>query len=259
MTFESVDAVLIAVAILLAVASLAFLVTSLWAVRKRTVLSFPTLGSFAGALLFFAFAALFGTLAMATQGYRALTREEVAAVVQIEPVGNEHFRAHFVFPDGEKSTFNLAGNEFYVDAHILKWKPIANFFGLHTSYDLDRVAGRYTSLRDEQTKIRTVFSLSRNRPFDIFQLRKAYPFFDPLLDVEYGSATFSSARQPATFEVRVSTTGLLLREVKRSSKLNQATLLSPKAFGLRTWMSVLETFPLIRCREPFEEAPEAQA
>lgn len=222
MVFNSLDALLVAATVLLALTSLAFLVASFWATRKRALLSLPTLGSLAVALLFFVFAALCGTLAMATQGYRALTREEVAAVVQIEPLGNERFRAHFVFANGGKATFDLAGNEFYVDAHILKWKPIANFFGLHTSYDLDRVAGRYTSLHEEQSKVHTVFSLSRNRPFDIFQLRKAYSLFDPLLDVEYGSATFNSARRPATFEIRVSTTGLLLREIERSSESDRA-------------------------------------
>src|SRR2546430_1758853 len=33
----------------------------------------------------------------------------------------------------------------------------------------------------------------------------------PLVDAEYGSATFVAATRPATFEVRVSTTGLLAR------------------------------------------------
>lgn len=211
---DSLDALLVVATIVLALTSLAFFAACIWATRKRALLSLPTLGSFVLALLFFSFAALFGTLAMATQGYRALSREEVAAVVRTEPMGAERFRAHFVFANGERATFDLAGNELYVDAHILKWKPIANLLGLHTSYELDRVAGRYTSLHEEQTRARTVFSLARNRPIDIFQLRKFYSFFDPLLDVEYGSATFNSAGRPMTFEIRVSTTGLLLREAQ---------------------------------------------
>ena len=36
----------------------------------------------------------------------------------------------------------------------------------------------------------------------------------PLVDAEYGSATFVAATRPATFEVRVSTTGLLARPVR---------------------------------------------
>ena len=108
---------------------------------------------------------------------------------------------------------NIAGDELYVDAHILKWKPLANFLGLHTSYELDRVAGRYLKLEDEQTKARTVFFLSQKKPIDIFNLRRRYTLFRPLLDAEYGSATFIAADQAAEFEVRVSTTGLLIRKV----------------------------------------------
>jgi hypothetical protein len=212
-TLGSLDALLVGAAILLALTSLVFLAAAIRATRKKTLVSLPTLGSLLLALLFFSLAGLFGTLAIAIQGYRALSREEVAAVVRTEPIGNNRFRAHFVFANGEEATFELSGEELYVDAHIVKWKPIANLLGLHTSYELDRVAGRYTRVEDEQTKARTVFAVAKNRPVDLLQIRKLYWIFDPIRDVEYGSATFNSARRPVTYEIRVSTTGLLLREV----------------------------------------------
>ena len=49
---------------------------------------------------------------------------------------------------------------------------------------------------------------------DLVGLRGRYAFLAPLLDVEYGSGTFAPVRRRAEFEVRVSTTGLLIREVK---------------------------------------------
>jgi hypothetical protein len=159
-------------------------------------------------------AALSGTISVATQGYRALTREDVAAVVKTEPIDPSRFQARFHFPDGREAVFSLNGDELYVDAHILKWKPIANYFGLHTSYELDRVAGRYTKLEDEQRKARTVFSLSQKKPVDMFALRRRFPLLKPLLDAEYGSATFITSNKAADFEVRVSTTGLLIRKVE---------------------------------------------
>ncbi len=213
-TFASADVFLVIATVVLALASLTCFAATIWAARKKHLVSLPTLGSFVLALLFLTLAALFGTLALATQGYRALTREDVAAVVRTEPMGPERFRAHFIFANGEQASYELAGNELYVDAYILKWKPVANFLGLHTSYELDRVAGRYTSVRDEQTKVRTVYSVAKNKPFNVFQLRKSYAIFNPLLDVEYGSATFKSVPSPVAFEIRVSTTGLLLREAK---------------------------------------------
>ena len=43
----------------------------------------------------------------------------------------------------------MAGDQIYVDAHILKWTPAANLIGLHTAYELDRVAGRYDNIEQE--------------------------------------------------------------------------------------------------------------
>ena len=57
----------------------------------------------------------------------------------------------------------------------------------------------------------TVFSLSVDKPVNMFSLRRKWSFFAPLLDAEYGSGTFLMANRPATLEVRVSTSGLLIR------------------------------------------------
>ncbi|HEV8243291.1 MAG TPA: hypothetical protein VGQ07_04815, partial [Nitrospirales bacterium] len=98
------------------------------------------------------------------------------------------------------------------DAHILKWKPLANVLGLHTAYELDRVAGRYHAIEQEQSAVRTVYALGQNKPVDLFGLRRRYAFLTILVDAEYGSATFAPVTQPAELELRVSTTGLLMRD-----------------------------------------------
>lgn len=165
------------------------------------------------ALLFLSLSALFATLSVATQGYRALSFEQVAAEVELIPMGQQGFSAHFRFPDGRDTVFMLSGDEFYIDAHILKWKPIVNVLGLRTAYELDRVGGRYRALADEQAKARTIFALSRPKRFDMFELRQRYALLAPLLDAAYGSATFIGADAPARFEVRVSSSGLLIRQV----------------------------------------------
>jgi len=169
-------------------------------------------------LLALAVAALAATISIATQGYRALTKEEVAAVVLTRSTGDASFEAQFLFPDGRRQTYELSGEELYVDAHILKWKPIVNVLGLHTAYELDRVAGRFPDLADEQDASRTVFSLATEKPIDMFSLRQRYSLLSPLLDAEYGSATFIPANRNAEFELLVSTSGLLIREVSDSDR-----------------------------------------
>jgi hypothetical protein len=166
-------------------------------------------------LLLLTLGGLVGALAVGVHGYRALTHEEVAARITVAPTGKQRFNATIRYPDGRVGTYAIAGDEIYVDAHILKWKPYANWIGLHTGYELDRVAGRYHGVKDEQTAERTVHALSRERMIDLYSLRRRYAFLAPLVDAEYGSATFVPVTKPAELELRVSTSGLLLREAPR--------------------------------------------
>ena len=202
---------LLVAAVVLAVLGVALFVSGLRGVRRRR-LAGGALGATSG-LLLVALGALAVTLSAATQGYRAFTREEVAATIETVPTGAQTFTASVRLPDGQERTFSLAGDELYVDAHILKWQPIAAVLGLHTAYELDRVAGRYVTVTDEQERPRTVFSLAQAKRVDLFALRRRFTWLRPLVDAEYGSATFIAASERARFAVSVSTTGLLVRRL----------------------------------------------
>ena len=197
-----------------ALLALALLVYAVLALRRRQWGSATFRGFLSLAL--FVIAAASGLVSVATGGYQSLIQETVAATVVIEPLSAQRYRAMFEFPDGEAQTFELAGDALYVDAHILKWHPRANLLGLRTMYELDRVAGRYDLLDDEQTQPRTVYSLAQPKPLelDMFRLVWRYEPLETLVDARYGSATFVPAREPKRYAVLVSTTGLLTREMQ---------------------------------------------
>jgi hypothetical protein len=155
------------------------------------------------------------TVAVGIRGYEAFTRETIAAKISVAPSGPQRFDARVKFPDGRETGFVLAGDELYVDAHILKWKPLANVLGLHTSYKLDRIAGRYRAVEQERKGIRTIYPLAAPKVVDLASLRGKHTWLGPLLDAEYGSASYVPVTKPAELEVRVSTTGLLIREVEK--------------------------------------------
>jgi hypothetical protein len=194
---------------LFAAAALLFGVLGVRVLRRRPVTA--ALGGLVALALLCA-AALCAALALSVHGYRALTREELAATIEIEPIVSQHFVAHVTLADGRQRSFQLAGDELYVDARVLKWHPFANLLGLHTQYALDRISGRYTDIEDERHAPRTLFSLVDDAPLDAFLLRRKHELLAPLVDASYGSGTFTAADRPAVLEVRVSTTGLLLRE-----------------------------------------------
>ena len=196
----------------LAALSFVFLVVAIRAVRGRRWLG--SFGSAGTGALFLSLAALAATLGVSTQGYRALTLEEVAATITTVPTGPSAFQAFVEFADGRDTTLHVVGDQLMVDAHILKWRPLANMLGIHTWYELDRLSGRYVDIGDERARPRTVHSLKADKRADLFHLAQRYSLLALLVDTEYGSATYVQVTRPARFEVRVSTTGLLAREVE---------------------------------------------
>ena len=194
----------------LCVLGLVAMATSLVALARLRPM--PFIRRFAVGALLLALGTVAGTVAIGTAGYQALTHETTAAKIRVQPMRPQRFTAALQFPDGRTESFELAGDEIYVDAHILKWKRIANLLGLHTAYELDRIAGRYHSVADEKTLPRTVYTLGTSKPINLFELRKRYVFLEPLLDAEYGSASFVPVNEPTEFEVRISTSGVLIRE-----------------------------------------------
>jgi hypothetical protein len=164
-------------------------------------------------LLLIALGVLEGTITIGIQGYRALTQEELAARVSVRPYAPQRFTAKLVFPDGREASYSLAGDEIYMDARILKWHALANMLGLTTAYELDRIGGRYRDVEQEKSAPRTLYPLGREKPVDLFALRKRFPFLEHFVDATYGSAAYVPVGEPADLELRVSPTGLLIRSV----------------------------------------------
>jgi hypothetical protein len=84
------------------------IVTIALAVKKR----YPAIARyFAASLLMLCLSALFGTISIASQGYRALTGEELAATIRVEPAGEQKFIASISMPNGSEQVFSLAGDQ----------------------------------------------------------------------------------------------------------------------------------------------------
>jgi hypothetical protein len=201
---------LVLVAALFGLLGAVLLIRAVVALRRRRPFRFIT--RLLIGLLLLSLGALSASIGLGMQGYRALTREELAARIVVQPLGARLFSATVHIPGRpQASYYELAGDALYIDAHILKWHPAANIIGLHTAYELDRIAGRYDDIERERSAARTVHTLAPERRVDLFGWRTRYAFLAPILDAEYGSGTFVRVKEPAEFEVLVSTTGLLIR------------------------------------------------
>jgi hypothetical protein len=180
--------------------------TALFALHPLRFMTRTLLG-----LLLISLGLLEGTITVGIQGYRALTQEDLAARISVRPYAPQRFTAKLLFPDGHEESYSISGDEIYVDARILKWHALANMLGLSTAYELDRIGGRYRDIEQEKSAPRSLYPLGRDKPVDLFALRKRFPFLEHFVDARYGSAAYVPAGEPAELELRVSTTGLLIR------------------------------------------------
>src|SRR5271169_4155106 len=96
---------LVIIAILFSLLALICLIATIVALKKKKFLG--TITKFIITLLMLSLAVLFATIDISLQGYQALTKEEFAAGVKIEPTGVQKFTARFTLPDKSERVFSL--------------------------------------------------------------------------------------------------------------------------------------------------------
>jgi hypothetical protein len=143
--------------------------------------------------------------------YARLTHEQEAARVTSRQLGERHFAVSLQAKDAPPKHFELRGDEWQIDARVLKWRGAGNLLGLDTLYRLERLAGRYGDVASERAAPRTVHDLAEESGLDLWALTRRYQRYVPLADAMYGSAAFVPMAEGAEYVVTVSATGLVVR------------------------------------------------
>jgi hypothetical protein len=181
-------------------------------------------GSALAGVLLLAVAAAFFIVSLNLHTYARLTFEQPVAEIVFEARGPQHYRATLTqIPSGEMQMFVLAGDEWQLDARVLKWKGWANLLGLDAQYRLERVSGRYRDIEQERSAERTVYGLSENPGVDLWVLSTQYPKWLPFVDAVYGSATYLPMADGARFEVKMTQSGLMARPVNEAANAAAST------------------------------------
>jgi hypothetical protein len=169
--------------------------------------------------LFLAVAALLFVVSLNLRTYAQLTLERPVAEIVFEQRGPQIFNATLTqVPNSEIQMFVLSGDEWQLDARVLKWKGWANLFGLDAQYRLERVSGRYRDITQERTAERTVYPLAENPGLDLWQLTLDKPDRLPFVDAVYGNAAYMPMSDGARYEVTISQTGLIARPVNAAAQ-----------------------------------------
>jgi hypothetical protein len=143
--------------------------------------------------------------------YARLTHEQEAARITSRQLGERHFAVSLQARNAPPRHFQVRGDEWQVDARVLKWRPMGNLVGLDTLYRLERLSGRYGDVTSERASQRTVYDLAEDPGLDLWTLTRRYQRYVPLADALYGSAAFVPMAEGAEYVVSVSASGLVVR------------------------------------------------
>ncbi|MDO9338812.1 MAG: hypothetical protein Q7T61_20660 [Caulobacter sp.] len=172
--------------------------------------------AFGGGLL--AVGAVVALAGLDVQTYQRLTYERPVATLETRQLGPQLFEATLTTPPTAGETapavkrYQIHGDQWRIEARLLKWKPWANVLGLDTQYRLDRLSGRYETTADELNAPRSVYDLGPEPGnIDMWTMARKSRRYAPMVDSFYGGGAFMPMANNARYEVWLTQTGLVAR------------------------------------------------
>ena len=104
-------------------------------------------------------------------------------------------------PGAVGRTYPLKGDQWQIDAKVVRWKLPALLAGAPPLYAFERLSGRYRDVEQEKAGVRSVHDLSDWPIPDLASLRRVFPNWLPFVDVQYGSAAYMPMIDGARYQV----------------------------------------------------------
>ena len=134
------------------------------------------------------------------QFVRLTTDVPVATVTMHEQTPGE-FLLTTDIPGKRQRMYTLAGDQWQIDAKVVRWKLPALLAGAPALYAFERLSGRYRDIEQEKTAARTVHDLADWPIPDLAKLKRVFPNWLPFVDVQYGSAAYMPMIDGARYQV----------------------------------------------------------
>jgi hypothetical protein len=184
----------------------------------------------AGGAGFLAAAAIATLIALDVQTWARLTYERPVAQVQTRQLGPQYYEVTLIQPDrggdmpAAANLYPVHGDEWRIEAQVLKWKPWANMLGLDTQYRLDRLSGRYQSTEQEINAERSVHPLTGGDGYSLpwristWDAARRYRRYVDAVDTLYGGAAYMPMADGARYEVWITQSGLIARPANDAAR-----------------------------------------
>ncbi|WP_440998021.1 hypothetical protein [Arhodomonas sp. SL1] len=167
--------------------------------------------------------AVIALLAGQLYGWQRLTAEQAVAEVRVEAGAPGTWQVELARTDGTPTrTYTLAGDEWQLEARVLRWNDLGALLGLDTRFRLERLSSRYRDARTAGRTPPTVHQLAPGAGDPLARAGGRLLAALPLADTRYGNAVFLPLADGARFRVSMGRDGLIARPLNTvAQKLNE--------------------------------------
>lgn len=150
--------------------------------------------------------------------YARFTAEQPIATLYFQKLAPQQYSVTLMRPRERIRKVMLAGDEWELDARIIKWKGVATVLGFEPLYRLERLSGRYRSVAATREHRGSAIALAPEPGLSLWRLAHREAGWLPLVDAIYGSGTYLPMAEGAEYRVSISTTGLLARPANAAAR-----------------------------------------
>ena len=162
--------------------------------------------------------ALVASLGMNILTYQRLGAEQVICELGFTELEPQRFSVTLMEQTRAPGhVYALLGDEWQLDARVVKWTGPATVLGFDALYRLERLSGRYRDIDADRSAPRSVYGLAQERGLDLWRLLGRWKRFLPWLDTYYGSAAYLPMADGARYRVSLSQSGLIARPLNQAA------------------------------------------
>lgn len=140
--------------------------------------------------------------------YAWLLDDVPVATISLVEEAPQRYRATLVPVGGVAADYVLLGDEWQLDARVIRWTLPAQLGGLPPVYHFERLSGRYGDPKQELSAQRSVHDL--RQPWDFWEFRQQWLADLPIAEARWGSAAYLPMLDGARYEVFISPRGGLV-------------------------------------------------
>jgi hypothetical protein len=199
MEFNVITITLLSVAIVLVLVGAVLLIRFDW--FKGWLIGSLGLGALSIALIC-------SIIILSFNSYLSSTQSDSVGTISFTKLAPKHFKVELAETQGEKSSFELKGDLWQIDATILSWSGFFEKQGLKPYYRLNKISSSYAMLSDSERLASTSVKVEAGIA-DAILKELALSGSAPFLQSNKGSTGALPMRDGALFSIRLNKAGLI--------------------------------------------------